>query len=103
MDERQRALMSDMMLRSRGAAVIDGIPENLRLDGYTNLLNKYGTSQDNSTAYEYQSETIADDLELIRLYEGNGLFAKIIDRPSEESVKHGLDILQGRDAECARK
>ena len=87
--------MRDQSLRQRGAAIIDGIRDDLRLDGYTNILNRYGTSQDNSMAYEYQRETFADDLELIRLYEGNGLFAKIIDRPSEEAVKHGLDIDYG--------
>ena len=95
MDERQRAMMKEMNLNRRGAAIIDGNQDALRLDSYTNLLNKYGTSQDNSTAYEYVGETIANDLELIRLYEGNGLFTKIIDRPSEEAVKHGLDIDYG--------
>ena len=38
---------------------------------------------------------MVSDLELIRLYEGNGLFTKIIDRPSEEAVKHGFDIDYG--------
>lgn len=66
--------------------------KEFRADGYKNLLNKYGTSQDNSTAYEWASENFADDMELTKLYEGNGLFTKIIDRPSEEAVKHGLDI-----------
>lgn len=63
-----------------------------RGDGYTNMLNKYGTPQDNSTAYNWEAEPYVDDSELIRLYEGNGLFTKIIDRPAEEAVKHGLDI-----------
>lgn len=94
-DERQREILKNAWLRQRGAAIIDGNQDTLRLDSYTNLLNKYGTSQDNSTAYEYVGETIANDLELIRLYEGNGLFTKIIDRPSEEAVKHGLDIDYG--------
>ena len=100
MDDRQRAMLNDTLLHRRGAAIIDGTQDQLRMDGYTNLLNKYGTSQDNSTAYTYQGEVIADDMELIRLYEGNGLFAKIIDRPAEEAVKHGLDIDFG-DAEAA--
>ena len=94
-DERQRALLNDMRLRQRGTAIIDGTQDTLRMDGYTNLLNKYGTSQDNSMAYTYEGEPISDDLELIRLYEGNGLFTKIIDRPAEEAVKHGLDIDYG--------
>lgn len=63
-----------------------------RADGYINLMNRYGTAQDNSTAYQYAGEPFTDDMELTRLYEGNGLFAKIIDRPAEEAVKHGLDI-----------
>ena len=101
MDERQMELLRETRLRHRGAAIIDGAPDSFRFDGYTNLLNRYGTSQDNSTAYTYEGEPVADDLELIRLYEGNGLFAKIIDRPSEEAVKHGLDIDFG-DAETAK-
>lgn len=80
------------MKMRRGAAIIDGDQAGFRQDGYTNLLNKYGTKQDNSTAYQYVPEIITNDLELIRLYEGNGLFTKIINRPSEEAVKHGLDI-----------
>lgn len=59
------------------------------------MLNKFGTAQDNSIAYKYNGEVTANDLELIRLYEGNGLFTKIIDRPSEEAVKHGFDIDYG--------
>lgn len=59
------------------------------------MLNKYGSIQDNSTAYEYDLEPITDDMELTSLYEGNGLFAKIIDRPAEEAVKHGFDIKYG--------
>ena len=62
------------------------------------MLNKYGTAQDNSTAYQYNQEIISNDLELIRLYEGNGLFTKIIDRPSEEAVKHGFDINYGDES-----
>ena len=95
MDERQRELLKEERLRQRGADIIDGTNDSFRADGYVNLLNRYGTAQDNSTAYGYQAETFADDLELIRLYEGNGLFSKIIDRPSEEAVKHGFDIDYG--------
>ena len=62
-----------------------------RQDGYVNMLNKYGTQQDNSTAYEYEHEIIVPDMELTEQYESNGLFAKIIDTPSEEAVKHGFD------------
>lgn len=95
MDERQKALLDQKLKLQRGAAIIEGTQDKFRQDGYTNMLNKYGTSQDNSTAYEYTQEMITNDMELIRLYEGNGLFAKIIDRPSQEAVKHGLDIDYG--------
>lgn len=92
MNEYQRAMLDQHMKLKRGAAIIEGTQGKFRQDGYTNLLNKYGTKQDNSTAYHYTQEDFVDDMQLIRLYEGNGLFAKIIDRPSEEAVKHGLDI-----------
>lgn len=92
MDERQKAMLDRQAAQHRGAAIIDGTNGEFRQDGYSNLLNKFGTQQDSSVAYRYDQEPIADDMELMRLYEGNGLFAKIIDRPSEEAVKHGFDI-----------
>ena len=65
----------------------------VRLDGeYINLLNRYGMEQDNSTAWHFQSEGIIPDMYLTEQYEGNGLFAKIIDIPAEESVKHGFEL-----------
>ena len=82
MDEKSMALLEQQRRLLRGAAIIEGNQEQFRQDGYSNLLNKYGTKQDNSTAYQYDQEPFADDLQLIRLYEGNGLFTKIIDRPS---------------------
>ena len=63
-----------------------------RDDGYTNVLNKYGTSQDNSESYRYEREPIIPDMQLTSLYEGNGLFSKIIDTPAEEAVKHGFNL-----------
>lgn len=66
--------------------------KEFRTDGYVNVLNKYGTRQDNSTAYRYSGEPHVDDMTLVEMYEGNGLFSTIIDRPAEEAVKHGLDI-----------
>lgn len=92
LDEQQKEMLDQKIRMQRGAAIIEGTQEQFRQDGYSNLLNKYGTKQDNSIAYQYEQESIVNDLELIRLYEGNGLFAKIIDRPSEEAVKHGFDI-----------
>jgi len=67
-------------------------PRAFHADGYVNMLNKYGTKQDNSTAYEYQQEGIVPDMSLTEQYETNGLFAKIIDAPAEEAVKHGFDL-----------
>ncbi len=92
MNEQQKAMLDQQLKLQRGAAIIEGNQEKFRQDGYSNLLNKYGTAQDSSTSYQYNQEIITNDMELIRLYEGNGLFTKIIDRPSEEAVKHGLDI-----------
>ena len=92
MDDIQKARYEEMRIAQRGAAIIDGTQDDFRSDGYSNMLNKAGTKQDNSMAYQYDAEPFVSDLELVRLYEGNGLFAKIINRPAEEAVKHGLDI-----------
>lgn len=92
MDEKQKALFQEQTVNQRGAAIIDGKNNDYRADGYSNMLNKVGTKQDNSTAYQYSAEPFVTDMELSRLYEGNGLFSKIINRPAEEAVKHGLDI-----------
>ena len=98
MEGQKKDKLNDINRSIRGSAIIDGKQDSLRQDGYTNLLNKYGTAQDNSMAYSYEQEPITADMELIRLYEGNGLFSKIIDRPAEEAVKHGLDIDYGDDS-----
>lgn len=66
--------------------------KDYRIDGYQNLLNKYGTPQDNTEAYTYMPEGVIPDMELTRHYESNGLFAKIIDTPAEEVVKHGFEL-----------
>lgn len=92
MSEQQKSMLDQKLKLQRGSAIIEGTQEAFRNDGYSNMLNKYGTKQDNSVSYQYEQEPFADDLQLIRLYEGNGLFTKIIDCPSEEAVKHGLDI-----------
>ena len=63
-----------------------------RTDGYINVLNKYGTARDNGEAYEFVAEPIVPDTKLTVQYEDNGLFAKIIDTPAEEAVKHGIDL-----------
>lgn len=66
--------------------------QSFRTDGYVNLLNKSGAAQDNSEAYRFQRETTVPDLLLTQMYEGNGLFAKIIDTPAEEAMKHSFDL-----------
>lgn len=63
-----------------------------RQDGYVNLLNKHGTSQDNSEATTYERDPLVPDIHLTEIYESNGLFAKIIDAPAEEAVKHGFSL-----------
>lgn len=63
-----------------------------RADGYYNLLNKYGTEKDSTEHYQFQPEAAVDDQMLTAYYEGNGLFAKIIDTPADEAIKHGFEI-----------
>lgn len=92
MNEQQKARLNKIVEQVRGAKILDATQAGFRGDGYTNLLNKYGTAQDNSMAYYYEKDNIVTDIELTSLYESNGIFAKIIDRPSEESLKHGLDV-----------
>lgn len=63
-----------------------------RLDGYMNVVNRIGTSKDSSEAYEFAPETQVPDLDLAAHYEGNGLFAKIIDAPAEKSATRDFDL-----------
>lgn len=63
-----------------------------RSDGYVNMMNKYGTSQDSGSRYFFTSEGKVPDQQLNTLYAENGLFATIIDSPSEEAIKHGTDL-----------
>ena len=74
---------------------------DFRDDGdYVNLLNQYGTMRDSSSAHGFRPEGVVPDMALAEHYESNGLFAKIIDAPAEESIKHGFDLgLDGGDAE----
>lgn len=66
--------------------------EAYRKDGYMNVLTKYGTQQDNATAYQFAKEATTVDMMLAQQYEVDGLFARIIDLPAEEAVKHGFDL-----------
>lgn len=62
-----------------------------RADGYQNLMNKYGTKDDVSEQYRFESGEPVTDIELTINYEENGLFAKIIDIPADEAVSSGFD------------
>lgn len=62
-----------------------------RADGYKNLLNKYGTQEDVSEHYRFESGAPVTDIELSLNYEENGLFSKIIDIPADDAVSSGFD------------
>lgn len=66
--------------------------DSTRQDGYINVLNKYGGSQDNASAYEYARDGLTPDMALTEQYETNGLFAKIIDTPAESAVGNGFTL-----------
>lgn len=61
-----------------------------RADGYKNLMNKYGTSDDVSEQYRFESGEPVTDIELTINYEENGLFSKIIDIPADDAVSSGF-------------
>ena len=61
-----------------------------RADGYKNLMNKYGTRDDVSEQYLFESDDPVTDIELTLNYEENGLFSKIIDIPAEDAVSSGF-------------
>ena len=70
--------------------------QDQRQDGYVNVLNNFGTQRDSSTAYRYEPEGLIPDMDLTMHYEGDGLFARIVDYPAEEALKHGYDF-EGMD------
>lgn len=72
-----------------------------RADGYVNMVNRYGTSKDSSEQYNFVPEGPVSDDVLESHYEGNGLFAKIIDMPAEEAVKHGFVLEDVEDGKLA--
>lgn len=84
--------MADLIQKQAGRAV-----RPIRSDGYVNLLNRYGTTKDTSEQYKFEAEPTVPDETLIEFYEGNGLFAKIIDTPAEEAVKHGFELEDIKD------
>ena len=58
MNEQQKAMLDRRLKLQRGAAIIEGTQDKFRQDGYSNMLNKYGTAQDNSTAYQYNQSCL---------------------------------------------
>lgn len=58
-------------LNERGREILrrkNGAVRPHREDGYVNLLNKYGTKQDNSEAYKFEREPVIPDMQLTGLY-----------------------------------
>ena len=67
--------------------------EDIRMDGgYQNVMTKYGTARDSSEYQHYETDGNVSDAEPAEFYEQNGLFARIIDAPAEEAVKHGFEL-----------
>jgi len=64
--------------------------KKVHTDGYKNLMNKYGTKEDMSEQYRFESDIPVTDMELTLNYEENGLFTKIIDIPAEDAVSSGF-------------
>ncbi len=94
LDDEAKSRLRQIEANSRAIEEQSGASERkpFRVDGYINLLNKYGTAQDNSEAYQYASENQTPDTILMTHYEQNGLFGKIIDIPAQEAVKKGFKL-----------
>ena len=81
------ARYADLIQKQAGKAV-----RPYRADGYVNMMTRYGTQKDASEQYKFVPEDAVPDELLTMYYEGNGLFAKIIDTPAEEAIKHGFEL-----------
>ena len=79
-----------------------GYGQAFRLDGYVNMINKVGTLKDPLEGYHYQPETATPDIELAQIYNTNGIFTRIIDKPAELAVKNGYDVGIG-DADLVKE
>lgn len=73
-----------------------------RADGYVNVINRYGTNKDDTEMYFYRPDPPVPDEYLELFYESNGLFAKIIDTPAEEALKHGFELKDISDDEVIK-
>lgn len=66
--------------------------QEVREDGYCNVLNKYGSSKDSTEQYHWQPGVPPTDAELASMYAENGIFATVIDAPADDAVKNGVDL-----------
>ena len=57
-----------------------------RFDSFPDVLRRYGMESGG-----YDSSMVIPDYDLAEKYQYNGLFSKIIDRPAEEALKHGIE------------
>lgn len=78
---------ADLIQKQTGKAV-----RPYRADGYRNMMNKYGTARDSTEQYTFVNDGLVEDDLLSNIYEGNGLFARIIDTPAEDAVRHGFTL-----------
>ncbi|MCD8295540.1 MAG: DUF1073 domain-containing protein [Clostridia bacterium] len=94
--------MKDKYVKAAEKATGVNIPDKpFREDGYVNAMNKYGTAQDTSEYYQFMREPYEPDMELEAIYEGNGLFARIIDAPAEEATRKGFTLDGVKDEKIA--
>lgn len=77
MDDTQKARLEKQRQLQRGAAIIEGTQEKFRQDGYSNMLNKYGTAQDNSTTYTYMQEPLFPTWSLPGCMKGMGFLRRL--------------------------
>ena len=75
------ARYADLIQKQAGKAV-----RPYRADGYVNMMTRYGTQKDASEQYKCVPEDGVPVELLTMYYEGNGLFAKIIDTPAEDGA-----------------
>lgn len=61
-----------------------------RTDSFSDVLWQYGAQHADT-----QSGLLIPDYDLAEKYQYNGLFSKIIDRPAEEALKHGMEYNVG--------
>ena len=61
-----------------------------RTDSFSDVLWQYGAQH-----IDTPSGLVIPDYDLAEKYQYNGLFSKIIDRPAEEALKHGMEYNVG--------